>query len=417
MSTMTDIQIERWRQHWKDATADTSWLATHTQRDEKRRAVRTQMLALLDQYLSSHCNTEQLRETFDQKTKTEWDVFGFKGMSGAMFLNKLVKHVSDQGPLAEQLRRVLPLPSTIEDARNRMHAFMDFLTDSIRAGDVTKAQLQPARTPFFVSAWWHLQDVEQWPVFYLSGRKALELEGLYRPSQDPVEDYFVFRELFLALASALSLGSWQLEHLFNWLDKQDEEETPGGDDVGGDEEEDGGDYTDELSHTHVQWLLAKIGQKLGCKVWIATNDHGKEWRGQRLGDFSVDALPSLGLDEESQNIIRRIDVLWLKGMNQVAAAFEIEQTTSIYSGLLRMSDLTALSPNLNFPLYLVAPESRLDKVRNQLARPTFQTLELHKRCGFFSSEALVREAEGIMRWASDPSAIEALASKVGDVIG
>ena len=41
---------------------------------------------------------------------------------------------------------------------------------------------------------------------------------------------------------------------------------------------------------------------------------------------------------------------WLKG-NAVVAAFEIESTTSIYSGLLRMSDLIAMQPNLNIPLY------------------------------------------------------------------
>jgi hypothetical protein len=50
-------------------------------------------------------------------------------------------------------------------------------------------------------------------------------------------------------------------------------------------------------------------------------------------------------------------VLWLSGP-AVVAAFEIESTTSIYSGLLRMADLLALQPNLNIPLFLVAPEDR-----------------------------------------------------------
>jgi hypothetical protein len=110
-----------------------------------------------------------------------------------------------------------------------------------------------------------------------------------------------------------------------------------------------------------------------------------------------------------------IDVLWLKGANQVAAAFEIEHTTSIYSGLLRMSDLTASSPNLNFPLYIIAPEARLPQVEKELSRPTFQALELHKRCGFFSDEKLLQEADAIMQWANDPAVMEKLASRVPDV--
>ncbi len=171
-----------------------------------------------------------------------------------------------------------------------------------------------------------------------------------------------------------------------------------------------------LGHTQVQWLLAKIGKKLGCRVWIAANDHKKEWQGERLGDLSISSLPELGMDSESQRIVRMIDVLWLKGRKQVAAAFEVEHTTSVYSGLLRMSDLAALSPNLNFPLYIVAPGERLAKVRRELSRPTFQALELHKRCGFFSYELLSQEAESIMRWADDASAIDKLAEKVDDML-
>ena len=50
------------------------------------------------------------------------------------------------------------------------------------------------------------------------------------------------------------------------------------------------------------------------------------------------------------NTIELIDVLWLQG-NAIVAAFEVESTTSIYSGLLRMSDLVAMQPNLNIPLW------------------------------------------------------------------
>jgi hypothetical protein len=120
------------------------------------------------------------------------------------------------------------------------------------------------------------------------------------------------------------------------------------------------------------------------------------------------------LASDSQKIISLIDVLWLKGTKAVAAAFEVEHTTSIYSGLLRMSDLVALSPNINFPLYIISPEVRLKQVRHELSRPTFQTLELHRRCGFFSEEKLLEESDGIMRWASHPSAIDKLAVKVSD---
>jgi len=157
-------------------------------------------------------------------------------------------------------------------------------------------------------------------------------------------------------------------------------------------------------------------KKLGCTVWIAANDQGRLAPGGKLGDWSIKSLPSLGLDTGTQKIISLIDVLWLKGTHQIVAAFEIEHTTSIYSGLLRLSDLVALSPNLNFPMYIVSPDERLGDVRRQLSRPTFQTLELHKRCGYFSEEVLLRDAPDIMKWATSPTAIDQLARYVGDAV-
>jgi hypothetical protein len=81
------------------------------------------------------------------------------------------------------------------------------------------------------------------------------------------------------------------------------------------------------------------------------------------------ALP-LQFDEATNRTIELIHVLWLKG-NAIIAAFEIESTTSIYSGLLRIADLVAMQPNLSIPLYLVAPEDRREKVVWEINRPTF----------------------------------------------
>jgi hypothetical protein len=40
-----------------------------------------------------------------------------------------------------------------------------------------------------------------------------------------------------------------------------------------------------------------------------------------------------------------------------------------------MLDLISLQPNLNIPLYLVAPKGRRKKVIDEVNRPTFQKLE------------------------------------------
>jgi len=80
----------------------------------------------------------------------------------------------------------------------------------------------------------------------------------------------------------------------------------------------------------------------------------------------------------------------LDGKNAIVAAFEIESTTSIYSGLLRMSDLIAMQPNLNIPLYIVAPDERREKVILEVNRPTFSRLTppMNQICRFISFSAL-----------------------------
>jgi hypothetical protein len=413
---LTEAQLEHWRELKASAKTDAAWLQRMRERDQLRREVQPQLLAHLQQYLQGTIDNEAFRVTFDRRTRTDWVGFGLKGLSGAMFLNMLVKHIPDQTMLAEQLRSAIAVPTNIEQGRQKLQAFVQYLQDVVRSGQAAKREVQPGRVPFFISAWWHLQDVDMWPAYYESGRRVLEREGLFQPVRDVDSDYFHFREAFLQLGEALQMDAWQFEHLLVWLDQKGHGATV----VAPEESEDAGDEpaVDEPAagtHTHVQWLLATIGERLGCRIWIAANDRSKQWERQRLGDMSLAELPPLGMiDPASRRIIERIDVLWLKGANQIVAAFEIEHTTSIYSGLLRMSDLVVLSPNLNFPLYIVAPEARLEQVRRELSRPTFQTLELHRRCGFFSDEALIAESDSILRWANDPSAIDRLAARVGD---
>jgi predicted RNA-binding protein len=144
------------------------------------------------------------------------------------------------------------------------------------------------------------------------------------------------------------------------------------------------------AHTEIQWRLLKLGSDMSLDVWVARNDRNRAYDGQ---PFS--AMPRLRhtlpnqFDEATNRTVELIDVLWLKG-NAFVAAFEIESTTSIYSGLLRMADLLAMQPNLNIPLYLVAPDDRRTKVLSEVNRPTFSRLSppLKQVCRYLAFSAL-----------------------------
>jgi hypothetical protein len=124
-------------------------------------------------------------------------------------------------------------------------------------------------------------------------------------------------------------------------------------------------------HTEIQYNLLALGADMGFDLWVARNDRSKIWNDKILGSMPgmVAELPTQ-FNEATNRTIELIDVLWLKG-NSIVAAFEVECTTAIYSGLLRMSDLLALQPNLEINLFLVAPDVRRDKVEQEILRPTF----------------------------------------------
>lgn len=156
-------------------------------------------------------------------------------------------------------------------------------------------------------------------------------------------------------------------------------------------------------HLEIQWLLSKLGVDLGFSVWVARNDRNRTFEGRAFSDLKGlrESLP-LQFDDATNKTIEHIDVLWLKG-SAIVAAFEIESTTSIYSGLLRMSDLIAMQPNLNIPLYIVAPDDRREKVLSEVNRPTFSRLSppMAQVCRYISFSALKRrlsEVAGIVKY-------------------
>lgn len=113
-------------------------------------------------------------------------------------------------------------------------------------------------------------------------------------------------------------------------------------------------------------------------------------RGERPHPFRGDGFLGDGCAEPSElpagtpglDMVRLIDVLWLSPDDcHVEAAFEVEHTTSIYSGILRMLDLSLGQDPANLTgLFLVAPDEREGDVRKQLARPAFSRVaDLHVR--------------------------------------
>jgi hypothetical protein len=114
-------------------------------------------------------------------------------------------------------------------------------------------------------------------------------------------------------------------------------------------------------------------------VWIPKPDRTRvpELVPEALCGAFLEKLP-LSYDLTTHDAIELIDVIWIRGRS-MTRAFEVEHTTSVCSGLLRMADLLALQPNMNIRLHIVAPDERRDKVFKEMLRPVFSLLDPRRK--------------------------------------
>lgn len=135
-----------------------------------------------------------------------------------------------------------------------------------------------------------------------------------------------------------------------------------------------------LSHAQVQTLLGAIGAAKDYDVWIPAHDRNTlDW----------DLTPRYNLASELplafesvRPVLQEIDVIWLRrGAGGLAALYEVEHSTPIYTGLLRLNDVRLAQPTID-RLTIVSNETRRSAFVRQLSRPTFSASSLSTVCTF-----------------------------------
>jgi hypothetical protein len=126
--------------------------------------------------------------------------------------------------------------------------------------------------------------------------------------------------------------------------------------------------TESRTHTEIQGKLRDIGFYEGYDVWVA--DRGVVWEGTALGEGCLADLPVVA-NESTRRTMRNIDVIWFrKGTGHPVRFFEIEHSTTVYSGLLRFNDVM-----IDFPVpqaFVVGDGDKTQrKFEREIARRTF----------------------------------------------
>ncbi len=168
---------------------------------------------------------------------------------------------------------------------------------------------------------------------------------------------------------------------------------------------------EENLHTEMQYHLLKIGAALGFDVTPASNDKSKSFNGNSFSFISLNQFPQLPTDKDTQNTIKLIDVLWFqKGTNNIIGAFEVEKSTSIYSGILRLSDLHFSIADGDEVFYIIIPNSREKDVIMQLSRPVIKNTNINIKYILFSE--LRANCDAICKFGTDHFIMEKIAKTV-----
>jgi len=171
------------------------------------------------------------------------------------------------------------------------------------------------------------------------------------------------------------------------------------------------------THTQVQQWLRDLGLALGYAAFIAANDRARACGSGRLGDGCIAELPVNLANGTLSDTVRLIDVLWLEQVSgspaRVAAAFEVEHSTSIHSGIMRMLDLALSAPeHAATGLFLVAPDDREEEVRAQLARPAFRRVG-NLAVQYVPYSELDKNRAAIARFGTGLKGVQAIARTLG----
>jgi hypothetical protein len=204
----------------------------------------------------------------------------------------------------------------------------------------------------------------------------VEYEELFRSSRAARDGQFKVHIILRTQGADLSLpkvGRFAIDGYAGWESlerrfKTDDEQSP-----------------PTFSHSQVQSLLGAIGLAKDFDVWMPLADRDRVRRASSLKGPLIKNFPS-GYNS-IQDIVSQVDVIWIeRGSSVLSALFEIEHSTTIYSGLLRFNDVRLLCPRLEPSFSIVADDERRTRFVRQLNRPTFQRSGLSDVCSFMKYE-------------------------------
>lgn len=132
-------------------------------------------------------------------------------------------------------------------------------------------------------------------------------------------------------------------------------------------------------HAQIQIALVEIGRQLGFRTWVANNDKGIEYKGQKIGEMdgvivSLRDEKLMAAFDDAARAALLIDCIWFRNAKFMPAVIEIEHSTGVVSGLARMKKLQDAAPAINTRFVIAAPDEDRGKVMKECNEKQFHSM-------------------------------------------
>lgn len=127
----------------------------------------------------------------------------------------------------------------------------------------------------------------------------------------------------------------------------------------------------ELTHYDLQAKLVLIGSYLGFRTYVAEPDKGRKTIfGKTLGELCSESnIPEGSIPALSKDTVKYVDVIWFDEEGYPTHAFEVEHTTDITKGLLRLYQIH----KLKVKMFIVSEQK--EKFEKEIKKSPFVTIK------------------------------------------
>lgn len=126
----------------------------------------------------------------------------------------------------------------------------------------------------------------------------------------------------------------------------------------------------ELTHTDIQAKLLLIGSYLNYRTYTPDASKTSDIYGRKLGDIaSEEKIPEGAMPSLSLETVKMIDVIWFDQEGYPTHAFEVEHTTDITKGLLRLYQ----TRKLRIKMFIISNQK--NKFETEVSKSPFVTIK------------------------------------------